>query len=83
MPPERYGGTERVVSTLTEELVRRGYQITLVDRPLWELQPWLADCAGARPNPGSKLCRLEAGNATEQPGPPNLCPGRQVGCKGL
>src|ERR671922_4697 len=28
-PPARYGGTERVVSTLTEELVRRGHQVTL------------------------------------------------------
>src|SRR3979411_2577839 len=26
VPPERYGGTERVVSALTEELVRRGHQ---------------------------------------------------------
>jgi glycosyltransferase involved in cell wall biosynthesis len=29
VPPERYGGTERVVSWLTEELVRRGHQVTL------------------------------------------------------
>jgi glycosyltransferase involved in cell wall biosynthesis len=29
VPPERYGGTERVVSVLTEELVRRGHQVTL------------------------------------------------------
>lgn len=28
-PPKRYGGTERVVNTLTEELVRRGHQVTL------------------------------------------------------
>ncbi len=29
VPPELYGGTERVVSTLTEELVRRGHDVTL------------------------------------------------------
>jgi glycosyltransferase involved in cell wall biosynthesis len=29
VPPARYGGTERVVSYLTEELVRRGHEVTL------------------------------------------------------
>jgi glycosyltransferase involved in cell wall biosynthesis len=29
VPPEQYGGTERVVSYLTEELVGRGHQVTL------------------------------------------------------
>lgn len=29
VPPKKYGGTERVVSTLTEELVRRGHDVTL------------------------------------------------------
>lgn len=29
VPPARYGGTERVVSYLTEELVRRGHRVTL------------------------------------------------------
>jgi glycosyltransferase involved in cell wall biosynthesis len=29
VPPTTYGGTERVVSTLTEELVRRGHDVTL------------------------------------------------------
>lgn len=29
VPPKLYGGTERVVSWLTEELVRRGHQVTL------------------------------------------------------
>jgi hypothetical protein len=27
VPPEKYGGTERVVSTLTDELVRRGHDV--------------------------------------------------------
>ncbi|MBI4080165.1 MAG: glycosyltransferase family 4 protein [Candidatus Levybacteria bacterium] len=29
VPPEKYGGTERVISTLTEELVKRGHEVTL------------------------------------------------------
>lgn len=29
VPPARYGGTERVISTLTEELVKRGHDVTL------------------------------------------------------
>lgn len=29
VPPKLYGGTERIVSYLTEELVRRGHQVTL------------------------------------------------------
>lgn len=29
VPPKRYGGTERVVHALTEELVRRGHEVTL------------------------------------------------------
>lgn len=30
VPPKLYGGTERVVSWLTEELVRRGHEVTLI-----------------------------------------------------
>ena len=29
VPPEKYGGTERVISALTEELVKRGHDVTL------------------------------------------------------
>lgn len=29
VPPKKYGGTERIVYTLTEELVKRGHQVTL------------------------------------------------------
>src|SRR4030088_1597952 len=54
VPPLRYGGTERVVATLTEELVRRGHEVTLfaaggsqtsarliptVERALWYQRP--------------------------------------------
>jgi hypothetical protein len=31
VPPALYGGTERVVSHITEELVRRGHAVTLVE----------------------------------------------------
>ncbi len=58
VPPSRYGGTERVVATLTEELVRRGHEVTLfaagdsrttarliptAERALWHSDPPLAD----------------------------------------
>jgi len=58
VPPSGYGGTERVVSTLTEELVRRGHEVTLfasgdsrtaarlepiVDHALWHCDPPLQD----------------------------------------
>ena len=29
VPPRLYGGTERVVSYLTEELIRQGHRVTL------------------------------------------------------
>lgn len=29
VPPQKYGGTERIVSYITEELVRRGHEVTL------------------------------------------------------
>jgi glycosyltransferase involved in cell wall biosynthesis len=53
VPPDRYGGTERVVHALTEGLVRRGHQVTLfaagsshtsaelhatVPLPLWQME---------------------------------------------
>jgi len=28
-PPQTYGGTERIVSYLTEELIKRGHDVTL------------------------------------------------------
>ena len=58
VPPSRYGGTERVVWTLTEELVRRGHDVTLfasgdsqtsarlvpvVERALWHQRPPFAE----------------------------------------
>jgi hypothetical protein len=54
VPPARYGGTERVVATLTNALANRGHDVTLfasgdsrtaarlvpiVDRALWHRDP--------------------------------------------
>jgi glycosyltransferase involved in cell wall biosynthesis len=58
VPPFRYGGTERVIWTLTEELVKRGHDVTLfasgdsrtsarlvpvVPRGLWHQRPQYTD----------------------------------------
>ena len=58
IPPTRYGGTERIVATLTDALVRAGHEVTLfapgdsktaarlhptVDEALWHAEPPLAD----------------------------------------
>ncbi len=60
VPPARYGGTERVVATLTCELVRRGHDVTLfasgdsrtparlvsvVDEAVWHHRPPYQDLA--------------------------------------
>jgi glycosyltransferase involved in cell wall biosynthesis len=60
VPPATYGGTERVVHTLTEELVRRGHEVTLfasgdsltsahlcpvVEAALWHRDPPYEDLA--------------------------------------
>jgi glycosyltransferase involved in cell wall biosynthesis len=60
VPPARYGGTERVVATLTCELVRRGHDVTLfasgdsrtpahlvptVDQAVWHHRPPYHDLA--------------------------------------
>ena len=54
VPPDGYGGTERVIHILTDELVRRGHDVTLFaagtsntsaqlvagsPEPLWKLDP--------------------------------------------
>src|SRR5579859_1477371 len=62
VPPAAYGGTERVIHTLTEELVRRGHQVTLFasgdsrtsarllptcEEALWHRQPAYRDLNSA------------------------------------
>jgi glycosyltransferase involved in cell wall biosynthesis len=45
VPPKLYGGTERVVSYLTEELVRRGHEVTLYASGDSETSARLVPCA--------------------------------------
>lgn len=45
VPPKRYGGTERVVSYLTEELVKQGHQVTLFASADSETSAQLVPCA--------------------------------------
>src|SRR5262245_60568682 len=54
VPPRLYGGTERVVSYLTEELVAQGHQVTLFASGDSVTRATLAACCGSalRLNPG-------------------------------
>ena len=45
VPPPRYGGTERIVSHLTEELVRRGHAVTLYAAADSQTRARLVPCA--------------------------------------
>lgn len=56
VPPKLYGGTERVVSYLTEELVRRGHDVTLYASGDSETSARLIPCsaAGLRLDPSVK-----------------------------
>lgn len=56
VPPKMYGGTERVVSYLTEELVRRGHEVTLYASGDSQTQARLIPCArsGLRLDPDMK-----------------------------
>ncbi len=66
VPPKCYGGTERVVSYLTEELVRRGHDVTLfasgdsrTDARLVACAPEALRLAGCREPLAMHLCMLE------------------------
>jgi glycosyltransferase involved in cell wall biosynthesis len=56
VPPKMYGGTERVVSYLTEELVRRGHDVTLYASGDSKTRARLVPCApqGLRLDPNVK-----------------------------
>jgi glycosyltransferase involved in cell wall biosynthesis len=65
VPPKLYGGTERVVSWLAEELVRQGYRVTLFASAESETAGELVVCAaqslrlaGIRDHLGSTLAML-------------------------
>ena len=59
VPPRQYGGTERVVSALTEELVRRGHDVTLFAAGDSETAARLVAAVpeGLRPLPGITMPR--------------------------
>src|SRR4051794_1923226 len=54
VPPPLYGGTERVISLLTEELVRRGHAVTLFASGDSQTSAELVACSarGLRLDPG-------------------------------
>ena len=65
VPPKLYGGTERVVSWLAEELVRQGHRVTLFASAESETAAELIVCApqslrlaGVRDHVGSTLAML-------------------------
>ena len=49
VPPLLYGGTERVVSYLTEELVRQGHDVTLFASGDSRTQARLVPCSESSP----------------------------------
>jgi len=72
VPPSGYGGTERVIHTLTEERVRRGHEVTLfasgdsrtsarlvptVEQAVWHHQPAFRDFAAFWPIVLGKVLR--------------------------
>ena len=57
VPPKLYGGTERVVSYLTEELVRQGHQVTLFASGDSVSQARLVAALSAVAAPGQALYR--------------------------
>src|SRR2546430_16584334 len=68
VPPKLYGGTERVVSWLAEELVRQGHRVTLFASAESETAGELVVCAaqslrlaGIRDHLGSTLAMLREG----------------------
>jgi glycosyltransferase involved in cell wall biosynthesis len=47
IPPELYGGKERAISSLTEELVQRGHEVTLFASPDSDTGAELVDCCSS------------------------------------
>ncbi|HUF52322.1 MAG TPA: glycosyltransferase family 4 protein [Dehalococcoidia bacterium] len=57
IPPRKYGGTERVVSVLTEELVRRGHEVTLFASGDSQTSARLVACAPVAERMGADYMR--------------------------
>jgi len=64
VPPRLYGGTERIVSYLTEELVRQGHEVTLFASGDSETGATLVPAAGRRSGTTPRCatrCRITSG----------------------
>jgi glycosyltransferase involved in cell wall biosynthesis len=57
VPPRLYGGTERVVSYLTEELVRQGHEVTLFASADSKTSAKLVPCCGGALRLNPQVCR--------------------------
>jgi glycosyltransferase involved in cell wall biosynthesis len=55
VPPPLYGGTERVVATLTDELVKRGHEVTLFATADSTTAAMLVPCCDAPLRPNGRL----------------------------
>ena len=67
VPPKLYGGTEGIVSYLTEELVRQGHEVTLFASGDSDTAAELVACAPASP----------LGRAITVPQPPSRAAGQK------
>lgn len=66
-PPRGYGGIERVVSILTEELVRQGHDVTLVATPGSRCSGRTVEVAGYDPGRAPSTVRRRGGWMDEEP----------------
>jgi glycosyl transferase family 4 len=65
VPPRLYGGAERIVSYLTEELVRQGHEVALFARGDSDTAAELVSCSPAAP----RLAENERAGAGLSPRP--------------
>jgi hypothetical protein len=63
VPPRLYGGTERIVSYLTEELVRLGHDVTLFASGDSITSAELAPCWSMKTTSATKVCRSSRAQA--------------------
>jgi glycosyltransferase involved in cell wall biosynthesis len=64
-PPALYGGTERVVATLTEELVRRGHEVTLFATADSQTSAHLVPCEASGLRLHGRLREFDARSAVQ------------------
>ena len=64
-PPALYGGTERVVATLTEELMRRGHEVTLFATADSQTSAHLVPCEASGLRLQGRLAEFDAVSAVQ------------------